>query len=123
MPAQPGTTPSVERHDCGAVTVLRLKAPRLVDDDSVRAAFDPINALVGEAGRTRLVLNLAAVEYLPSMALAVLAALGRQARAGGGRLALCQVPATVGDRLVSTHLGSLFDVYATEEEAVQSYEG
>jgi anti-anti-sigma factor len=113
-------TPWVERVDFGAVTVLRLKAPRLVDDDAVRAAFDPICALVGEAGRTKLVLNLAAAEYLPSMALAKLAALGRKTRAGGGRLALCQVPATVEARLVSTHLGGLFDVYATEQEAVQS---
>jgi anti-sigma B factor antagonist len=121
MPAQPGTTPWLERQDCGAVTVLRLTAARLVDDDAVRAAFDPIHALVGGAGRTRLVLNLAAVEYLSSMALAKLAVLGRKARAGGGRLALCQVPATVGDRLASTHLGGLFDVYATEQEAVQSF--
>jgi anti-sigma B factor antagonist len=121
MPAQPGTTPWVEREDCGAVTVLRLTAARLVDDDAVRAAFDPISAFVGEAGRTRLVLNLAAAEYLPSMALAKLAGLSRKARAGGGRLALCQVPATVEARLISTHLGGLFDVYATEEEAVRSF--
>jgi anti-anti-sigma factor len=111
----------LERQDFGAVTVLRLKAPQLRDDEAVRAAFAPVYGLLGEAGRSRLVLNLAAVEYLSSMAVAKLAALGRKARAGGGRLALCHVPAGVEARLASTHLGGLFDAYATEEEAVRSF--
>jgi anti-sigma B factor antagonist len=111
----------LERQDSGAVTIVRLKAPKLLDEDTVRAAFDPINALVGEVGRTKLVLNLAAIESLPSMALAKLVLLSWKAQAGGGRLALCHAPPTVAARLASKHLGGLFDVYATEQEAVQSF--
>jgi anti-anti-sigma regulatory factor len=60
-------------------------------------------------------------EYLPSMAVAKLAALSRQVRAGGGRLALCHLSPTPEARLASTHLSGLFDTYATEAEAVQSF--
>jgi hypothetical protein len=49
------------------VTVVRLKTPKFLDEDTVRAVFDPIQSLVGEVGRNQLVLNLSAVEHLPAL--------------------------------------------------------
>jgi anti-sigma B factor antagonist len=111
----------MEREQAADVTVLRLTTARLPDDDTVRAVFDPLSRLVGEGGRKHLVLNLAVAEHLPSMALAKLVTLSRMVRASNGRLALCHLCPTVEARLASTHLGGLFDIYATEEEAVQSF--
>jgi anti-anti-sigma factor len=111
----------LEREDCGGVTVLRLRLPPTLDDDTARAVFAPLFALVGEAGRTRLVVNLAAVGHPPSLALGKLVALGRKARAAGGRLALCQLSASAEDALEHTRLGPLFPTYATEQEAVRSF--
>jgi anti-anti-sigma factor len=111
----------LERQDSGAVTVVRLKTPKLLDEDTARAAFDPINALVGEVGRSRLVLNLAAVEGLSSPVLAKLVLLNRKAQAAQGRLALCHLSPAFEHSLASTDLEPLFNIYATEQEALASF--
>ena len=118
MTGKHGTTHWLEREDFGDVTVVRLKTPKALDDDIIRAVFDPIYSLVTDMGRHRLVLNLAAVEYLPSMALGKLVMLNRKVQAAKGRLALCQLSPTVLEILESTHLSELFNVYATEQEAL-----
>ena len=110
----------LEREDVGEVTVVRLKTPKVLDEDTIRAAFDPIHTISG-LGRNRLVLNLAAVEHLPSMALGKLVMLNRKAQAGNGRLALCQLSPPVMEILETTHLNELLNIYATEEEALQSF--
>ena len=111
----------LEREDFGGVTVVRLKPHKNVDDDTTRAVFDPIYSLVDAVGRNNLVLNLGAAEYLPSLALGKLVLLNRKAQAGNGRLALCQVSPPVESSLDSTDLKPLFHIYATEQEAVQSF--
>jgi anti-anti-sigma factor len=110
----------LEREDRGKVTVVRLKTPKVLDEDTIRAVFDPIYSLSG-LGRNQLVLNLAAVEYLPSLALGKLVMLNRKVQADNGRLALCQLSPVVEETLQSTHLNDLLNLYATEQEALQSF--
>ncbi len=118
MTGKHGTTHWLEREDFGEVTVVRLKTPKALDSDTIRAVFDPIYSLVSDMGRNNLVLNLAAVEYLPSMALGKLVMLNRKVQAGNGRLALCQLSPPVAEILETTHLNELFTIYATEQEAL-----
>ena len=99
-----------EREDFGDVTVIRLKTPKLMDEDTIRTVFDPIATLTG-LGRTRLVLNLESADYLPSMDLAKHVLLNRKAQAGDGRLALCQLSPIVREILETTHLIDLFGIY------------
>jgi anti-sigma B factor antagonist len=110
----------LEREDRGDVTVVRLKLPRLGDDDA-QAIFKQVYSLVDDMGRNKLVLDLGPVEYLPSVALGKLVMLNRKAQAANGRLALCQLSPDVRDILDVTHLSQLFQLYATEGEAVQSF--
>jgi anti-sigma B factor antagonist len=110
----------LEREDFDTVTVVRLKTPKVVDDDTMRAVFEPIYTLC-DIGRTRLVLNLAPVEYLPSMSLGKLVMLNRKVQAGNGRLVLCNLSRTIQNLLDTTHISELFPFYATEQEALQSF--
>jgi anti-anti-sigma factor len=112
----------LEREDLGAVTVVRLKT-KTVDDDIMREVFAPIYSLVSDVGRHNLVLNLATITYLPSMGLGKLVMLNRKAQAAGGRLALCQLTPATEEVLKITHIYSLFDVFGSEQEAVQSFAG
>jgi anti-anti-sigma factor len=107
----------LEREDFGDVTVVRLKTPKVLDDDTVRAVFEPIWSLVNDVGRNRLVLNLASVEYLPSLALGKLVLLNRKVQVTAGRLVLCQLSAVVKEILETTHLDELFSLCGNEEEA------
>jgi anti-anti-sigma factor len=110
----------LEREDFNRVTVVRLKPPAVMDEDTIRAVFDPIYALCG-LGRNLLVLNLAAADYLPSMAVGKLVMLNRKVQVADGRLALCHLSGTVQKILESTRLNLLFHIYPTEPEAVQSF--
>ena len=40
------------------MTVVRLKTPKTLDEDTIRAVFEPIYSLVGEIGRNQLILSL-----------------------------------------------------------------
>ena len=110
----------LEREDFDNVTVVRLKTPKILDEETIRDVFDPIYTLVS-IGRNRLVLNLVVVEYLPSMALGKLVMLNRKVQVGDGRLALCHLTPAVTEVLECTHLSSLLNLYATEQEALQSF--
>jgi anti-anti-sigma factor len=112
--------PWLEREDVGAVTVVRVKLPKVVDPDNIRAVFEPIRALASGTDRNRLVLNLGAVRDLPSMALGQLVLLNRAVQAAKGRLALCRLTPHVQEVLKTTRLELLFTSFPTEEDAVQA---
>ncbi len=120
MPAKHGTH-WLEREDFGAVTVVRLKVPGVPDEDIVRAVFDPLASLVAAVGRRHLVLNLATVPALPSVAVGKLVLLNRQAQAAGGCLALCRLSPTVAQTLDGMDLTDLFSIHGDEQEAVRSF--
>jgi anti-sigma B factor antagonist len=113
----------LEREDIGDVTVVRLKTPKRLDEEVIRDVFEPVYSLVSEVGRKQLVLNLAAVEQFPSVAVGKLVLLNRKVQAVDGRLAVCGLTPAVRQSLESTHLLDLFTSYETEEEAVKSFAG
>ena len=112
--------PPLDREDIGDVTVVRVRVLRYLVDDA-EPVFGPIQGLVADAGRSRLVLNLAPVQFLASVPFGKLVTLRRQAEAKDGRLALCELSPGVREMLDLTRLGQLLDIYATEEEAVRSF--
>ena len=110
----------LEREDFDKVTVVRIKASKILDEETIRDVFDPIYTIVG-IGRNQLVLNLAVVEQLPSMGLGKLVMLNRKVEAAKGRLALCHLTPHVEEILETTHLKTLFNIYATEQDAMQDF--
>ncbi len=112
--------PLLERDDLGDVTVVRVKGLRYLVDEA-EPVFGPLFGLVAGAGRSKLVLNLGPVQCLASAPFNKLVSLQRQAAAAGGRLALCELSPGVREILDVTRLSQLFDIYATEEEAVRSF--
>jgi len=113
--------PPLGREDVGDVTALRVQVPMLRTDATTDAVFREAFALVEEAGRSRLVLNLDGVVFLASMALGKLALLTHKARAAGGRVVLCKVARSMEELLQTTHLADLLPLYADESEAVRSF--
>jgi anti-anti-sigma factor len=109
------------REDIGSVTVLRVGVPILRDDETINALFGQATALVRDEGRPRLVLNLDGVIFLASVVLGKLATLVNQARAAGGKLAVCRVTRTIEELLQITHLADILPIYADEQEAVRSF--
>src|ERR1700690_3251096 len=69
----------------------------------------------------RVILNLSGVTYIDSGGLGTLVALYTTARNNGGAIKLANLTQRVGDLLQVTKLVTIFDVYDSEEQALESY--
>ena len=68
-----------------------------------------------------IVLNLGGVSYIDSGGLGTLVGLYTSARAAGGDIRLANLTQRVGDQLQITKLVTVFEVFDSEEKAVNSF--
>ena len=94
-------------------------AGRLVFGEETAALRDQVKARVSEG--VRIILSLGDVTYIDSGGLGTLVALYTTARNAGGSVKLARLTQRVGDLLQVTKLLTVFEVYDSEEEAVQSF--
>jgi anti-sigma B factor antagonist len=94
-------------------------AGRIVFGEETAELRDQVKALLST--NRRAILNLAEVTYIDSGGLGTLVALYTTARNAGGSLKLARLTQRVGDLLQITKLLTVFEVYNSEEEAVESF--
>lgn len=107
------------RRDVGPVTVLGLKG-KLAGDAGV-TLVDTVESLVKD-GRPQVVLNLGEVTFVDSGALGNLLSLRGSVAKAGGALKLSNVQSRITDLLVATKLEMVFDTFASEADALKSFE-
>jgi anti-sigma B factor antagonist len=101
------------------VIVLSLRG-RIVLGEESEAFRERVKRLV-EEGRTRIVLDLAEVSYLDSVGLSSLVASYTSARKQGGDLKLLQLTKKINNLLQITRLSTVFEIYNTLDDAVNSF--
>ena len=74
-----------------------------------------------EAGYTRIILNLADVNYIDSVGLSTLVASYTSARKRGGNVKLLHLTRRVHDLLQITRLSTVFEIFDDPEEAQRSF--
>jgi anti-sigma B factor antagonist len=94
-------------------------AGRLVFGEETAVLREKVKSLISQD--SRIVLNLADVTYIDSGGLGTLVALYTTARNAGGSIKLARLTKRVGDLLQVTKLLTVFEVFNSEEEAVQSF--
>ena len=94
-------------------------AGRLIFGDETAALRDQVRALMKDG--SQIVLNLSGLSYIDSGGLGTLVALYTTARNAGGAIKLARLTQRVGDLLQVTKLLTVFEVYDSEDEAVQSF--
>jgi len=94
-------------------------AGRIVFGEETAQLRDEVKSHI--AAGSRIILNLADVTYIDSGGLGTLVALYTTARNAGGAVKLARLTQRVGDLLQVTKLLTVFEVYPSEEEAVQSF--
>jgi anti-sigma B factor antagonist len=92
---------------------------RIVLGDESAALRDTVRELLGQS--KQLVLNLGGVSYIDSGGLGTLVSLYTTAHNAGASIKLSNLTQRVGDLLQVTKLLTIFEVYETEEEAIQSF--
>jgi anti-sigma B factor antagonist len=99
----------------------------LVIDCSGRIVFGEESSLLREtikgilAANNRIVLNLGEINYIDSGGLGTLVGLRTSAQNAGGTIKLTNLTRRVGDLLQVTKLLTVFDVYDSDAEAIESF--
>jgi anti-sigma B factor antagonist len=94
-------------------------AGRIVFGEESARLRDTVRKLIEE--NKRIVLNLGGVTYIDSGGLGTLVALYTTAHKAGGSIKLANLTQRVGDLLQVTKLVTVFDVYDSEQQAVQAF--
>ena len=92
---------------------------RIVFGEESSTLRDYVKNAVGE--NKRIVLTLGEVNYIDSGGLGTLVALRTTAQNAGGTIKLTNLTKRVGDLLQVTKLLTVFDVYNSEAEAIESF--
>ena len=99
----------------------------LVADCSGRIIFGEESASLRDTlkqlldNNKKIVLNLGGVTYIDSGGLGTLVALYTSARSAGSSIKLANLTQRVGDLLQVTKLLTVFDVYDSEQKAIESF--
>jgi anti-sigma B factor antagonist len=94
-------------------------AGRIVFGEESADLRDTVKMVITQS--KRIVLNLSGVSYIDSGGLGTLVALYTTARNSGGSIKLANLTPRVGDLLQVTKLVTIFDVYDSEDKAIESY--
>ena len=103
----------------GDVTVVTLKG-RIVLGEESAAVRELISNLLSE-GHTKILLNMAAVDYIDSSGLGMLVSSVASVRKAGGEIKLVNLNEKVDDLMEVTRLYTVFDIADDEDVAVKSF--
>jgi len=110
-------TMNVQHHQ--GVTVLYPKGKITIGIGDV-ALREGVNEALG-AGATKILINLSAVTTVDSSGIGEMVSAFTTVTNRGGALKLCELPSKVNDVLQITQLITVFDVFDTEAEAIESF--
>ena len=105
--------------DAGETTVVELGG-RIILGEGSALLRKTVRGLL-EDNRTRLVLNLADVDYIDSSGIGELVSAYTAVKNRGGELKLLHLTKKVHDLLQLTKLYTVFDVYTDEAAALRSF--
>ena len=94
-------------------------AGRIVFGEESADLRDTVKMVITQS--KRIILNLSGVTSIDSGGLGTLVALYTSARNTGGSIKLANLTPRVGDLLQVTKLVTIFDVYDSEEKAIESF--
>ena len=104
----------------GEVVILDLAGKITIGEGSVQLR-DAVEKLL-EAGRNRIILNLAGVSYVDSSGIGELVSRYTTTKNIGGRLKLLNLPKKIKDLLMITKLLTVFEIYEDEQTALESFQ-
>ncbi len=105
--------------DPSGVLIGTFQLNRVVDEEVVQRLSEELAALAA-TGR-KVILNFSKVEYLSSSVLGKLINFQRRLKEHGGELRLCCIHPSIYEIFEITRLNTLFDIYRTEEEALEMF--
>lgn len=109
----------IDERTIGDVLVLDIKG-RITLGEGDELLKDKVNSLLNQ-GKKKIVLNLAEVPYVDSAGLGEIVRTYTTVSRQGGNLKLLNLTKRITDLLAITKLLTVFEVYESETDAVQSF--
>lgn len=109
----------IQQREREGIIILDLNG-RITVGKEATAFREAIGALAA-AGTKNLVLNLADVDYIDSTGLGALVIVATTLRKNGGNVKLLNLNRRNIELLVMTKLATVFEIFADEQDAVNSY--
>lgn len=110
---------ALKRRQVGSIVVLTPHGYLTGGEETEE--LDKTIKLLSEEGNKHLVINLSETQHLNSTALGTLISAHTSYTRRGGQMKLCAVDKRIENIFVITKLSLVFDVYATEEQAIASF--
>ncbi|HUK26088.1 MAG TPA: STAS domain-containing protein [Terriglobales bacterium] len=110
----------IESHTADGVAVVSCQG-RIVVGEEASALRQEVKHILPANGK--IVLNLAGVTYIDSTGLGTLVGIYSSARSAGGDIKLCGLGHRFRDVLQITKLATVFEVYESEQQAVEAFSG
>ena len=110
----------IDTREVARITILDIHG-RIVLGDEIGALRDAVRAFVA-AGKKKIILNLAGVDYIDSSGVGELVGSFTTVRNAGGELKLLNLTQKVHDVLYVTKLYTVFDIKDDEFTAVRSFD-
>jgi len=108
----------IDSHTAQDITILGCSG-RIVFGVETTTLREQVQGLL-DAGMKKIVLNLGGISYIDSSGVGTLVALYTHAQKAGGSIKLANLTQKVGDVLQVSKLLTVFDVYDSEEKAIQA---
>jgi anti-anti-sigma factor len=102
-----------------AVTVVELQLPQMLDSSEFDELNESLLSLVQTKPNAGWVIDLAQVSYMGSAMLGLMVNLRQRIRGAGGRLVLCNMPASLMQIFRTCCMERLFTIARTRPEAVK----
>src|SRR5450432_1649942 len=109
----------IQQHEREGIVILDLKG-RITVGPEATALREKLAALSAE-NITKTVLNLEHVDYIDSTGLGALVIVATSMRKAGGSVKLLNLNRRNIELLVMTKLATVFEIFADEQDAVNSY--
>ena len=109
----------IQSREHESVSILDLKG-RITVGPEATALREAVAAMITRGGRMA-VLNMAHVDYVDSTGLGALVTMATTLRKNGGNLKLLSLNRRNIELLVMTKLATVFEIFADEQDAVNSY--
>jgi anti-sigma B factor antagonist len=110
----------IRERNVGDVVILEMFGKITIGEGSVQLR-DAVRVLL-DAGRNKIVLNLAGVSYMDSSGIGELVSRYTTTKNTGGKLKLLSLPKKIKDLLMITKLLTVFEIYEDEQAALDSFQ-
>jgi anti-sigma B factor antagonist len=110
-----------QTHEASDVLVITIESPVSLNDFRSNTFREELYQLVQSRPDPRIVVDLAAIDYLSSSGVAILVGLKRRVDMQRGKLVLCRVQPLVCDLLRVMRLNQYFTFACDEQEALAMF--